>query len=296
MDELKMTYIYLILKKLNEYANKSNSKLGKRFFGLLIDFATRTGFSGWWYQRHPTQKIYDLKQFLSEHAEELKEVYDFLEDEQSKSVFENILKFQVTRDRAYLKKAVGKDSLKNQYFVPELLFSDHEIIVDCGAYTGDTAKRFYENIPGCQVIALEPDGRNFESLQRRKLLGLKCIKAGAWSEDTTLRFADKGGGTAQGAISDSGEIKIDVKALDHIPECQSATYIKMDIEGAELEALKGAEKIIKERKPKLAICLYHKRQDYFEIPIYIKKLNPDYKLFIHHHHTSGSSETVCYAI
>ena len=242
---------------------------------------------------HPSQRMKNEKQFFSEHTQELKAAYDSLEDDRSRSVFENILRFRVTRDWSFLEKSMGKDSRSTQYLAPEILFSDHEIIVDCGAYTGDTAEKFYKSIPGCRVIALEPDEKNFELLQQCKLEGLKAINAGAWSEDTTLRFSDTGGETS--AIDLSGNSEIKVVALDHISECQLATYIKMDIEGAELEALKGAENIIKSRKPKLAICIYHKPQDFFEIPLYIKKLNPDYKLFVHHH-VDDISDTVLYAV
>ena len=118
---------------------------------------------------------------------------------------------------------MGEDNKSTQYLVPELQFSDHEIIVDCGAFVGDTAEKFYKNIPGCRVIALEPDEKNFELLQQCKLEGLTPIKAGAWSEDTTLHFSDEGGGTSIGTIDVSGSSEIEVKALDHISECQSAT-------------------------------------------------------------------------
>lgn len=250
-----------------------------------------------WYQRHPTQQMKREKQLFSEYAQELKAVYDSLEDDRSRAVFENILKYRATYNNwSDLKRNGLVDNHKNQYFVPELHLSDHEIIVDCGAYTGDTAKLFYKNVPGCRVIALEPDEENYKLLQKLKLEGLISYKCGAWSEDTTLNFSDEGGGTSGGHISDSGNFKIDVKALDNLIECQSATYIKMDIEGAELEALKGAEKIIKKKKPKLAICIYHKPQDFFLIPLYIKKLNPDYKLFIHHHRPHSLEETVLYAV
>lgn len=250
-----------------------------------------------WFHKHPTQKMNNEKKIFSEHAQELKMVYDSLEDDRSRFVFENVIKYRTTAVWSCLKKSLGKDSLKTQYLVPELQFSDHEIIVDCGAYTGDTAKLFYEIIPGCRVIALEPDEKNFELLQQCKLEGLIAIKAGAWSEDTTLSFSNLGGGTSMGAISDSGNTTIEVKALDHIAECQSATYIKMDIEGSELEALKGATNIIKKMRPKLAICIYHKPQDFFEIPLYIRKLNPDYKLFVHQHNNiERCNETVLYAV
>lgn len=248
------------------------------------------------FHKFPTQGMKDNRQFFFDHSQELKEVYDSLEDDRSRLVFENILKYRSTLDWASLQKSRGTDSLKTQYFVPELPFSDHEIIVDCGAYNGDGAKRFYENIPGCRVIALEPDEANFEILRKLELKDLIAIKCGAWSEDAILRFSDKGGGTSSGTIDDSGDTEIEARALDNLPECQPATYIKMDIEGAELEALKGAEKIIKANRPKLAICLYHRRQDFFEIPLYIKQLNPDYKLFVHHHHPDRNWETVLYAV
>lgn len=274
----------------------NNCKLASPILGKLYDVLCRTGFTDWWCCKNPTQSMKNSKQIFSDHSQELKEVYDFLEDDRSRYVFENIMKYRVTRDRVYLKRSIGKDNLKNQYFAPELQFSDHEIIVDCGAYTGDTVKLFYDKVPGCGVIALEPDEKNFELLQKLKYPKFKCMKAGAWSEDTTLHFSNKSGGTSTVEISALGSSIIEVKSLDHLPDCRSATYIKMDIEGSELEALKGAEEIIRERKPKLAICIYHQPQDFFEIPIYVKKLNPDYKLFIHHHHTCRSAETVLYAI
>ena len=73
------------------------------------------------------------------------------------------------------------------------------------------------------------------------------------------------------------------------------TFIKMDIEGAELEALKGSSKIIKKYMPKLAISLYHKKDDILEIPLYIKELVPEYKLYIRHYSNAGV-ETVLYAV
>jgi len=253
-----------------------------------------------WFQWKPTQEMKDERKFFSDHAHELEEVYYSLEDDASRLVFENILRFRVTSKWKYLKSAGGgKDCLKTQYFVPEVQFSDHEVIVDCGAFNGDTVKRFYELIPGCRVIAIEPDERNFaqlQQLQMSKYSSLKVYKCGAWSEDTTLNFSDEGGGTTSGAVSDGGDIQIEARALDHLPECQSATYIKMDIEGSELEALKGAEKLLKSNRPKLAICLYHQPQDLFEIPLYIKKLDPSYKLYIHHHNVCCAFETVLYAV
>ena len=85
-------------------------------------------------------------------------------------------------------------------------------------------------------------------------------------------------------------------ALDaYINKNERVTFIKFDIEGAELEALKGAKGIISSYRPKLAICLYHKKEDYWQIPYYVKELVPEYKLYIRHY-SNYSSETVLYAI
>ena len=69
----------------------------------------------------------------------------------------------------------------------------------------------------------------------------------------------------------------------------------MDREGSEMSALRGAKKCISSSHPRLAICLYHKPEDIWEIPLYIKNLNPDYKIYIRHH-TDLMNETVCYAV
>ena len=74
-----------------------------------------------------------------------------------------------------------------------------------------------------------------------------------------------------------------------------ATFVKMDIEDSEMLALRGADKLISHNLPKLAICLYHKTEDIWEIPLYIKQRWSEYKIYIRHH-TELLNETVCYAV
>jgi hypothetical protein len=86
-----------------------------------------------------------------------------------------------------------------------------------------------------------------------------------------------------------------VTTIDELLKGGPATFIKMDIEGAELVALKGAKQTIKKYKPKLAVCVYHKPLDIVEIPLYLKKLVPEYKLFLRHYSDFGF-DTIRYAV
>ena len=112
-----------------------------------------------------------------------------------------------------------------------------------------------------------------ERIKREGIHDLQIIDKGVWSETTTLHFESDG--TSMSSISDEGAQTIEVIKLDDMYDCfDSKSLIKMDIEGSELEALKGAEKIIKEIKPALAICVYHRREDLITIPQYIDSLAP----------------------
>jgi len=91
--------------------------------------------------------------------------------------------------------------------------------------------------------------------------------------------------TSKGKVGDrlfgDGEIKIRVNSLDCLLKDKlPPTYIKMDIEGAELEALKGATKIIKTFSPKLAVCVYHKFGDIWNIPDFILREFNNYKIYL----------------
>ena len=72
-------------------------------------------------------------------------------------------------------------------------------------------------------------------------------------------------------------------------------FIKLDIEGAEIEAINGAIATIKKFKPKMAVCIYHNQSDFIEIPKLALKLNPGYKIYVRHY-TQGVFETVMYFV
>ncbi|MCL2844479.1 MAG: FkbM family methyltransferase [Chitinivibrionia bacterium] len=187
-----------------------------------------------------------------------------------------------------------------QYFsLPEMTCNDNEIFIDCGVFNGITVKDFVEFCKGKynKIYAFEPIPDQYknslQNLQKWGIERVELIEKGVWSSEATFNFAVNG---VSSQISDNGTIPIEVVAIDSvIPENENITFIKMDIEGAELEALKGAENTIRRCKPKLAICIYHKPMDVIEIPAFIISLVPEYKFYIRHH-SLGKNETVLYAI
>ena len=185
----------------------------------------------------------------------------------------------------------------NQYFdFEEFKQTEKEIFIDAGAYNGETTKDFvkWANKGYDKVYLFEPDKRNMR-VCKDKLKELKdnvvYINKGTWSEQTELHFKSDG---AASKIVHSGESAVVVTDIDSVLNGKEATFIKMDVEGAELQTLMGAEKTIKDYLPKLAVCLYHKPEDILEIPAYIMSIAPDYKYALRHYSTDAS-ETILYA-
>ena len=124
------------------------------------------------------------------------------------------------------------------------------------------------------------------------MTNVNLIQAGLWNETTTLRFHAGGVGTS--FLSNDGEIAVPVVTLDSIVKDEPVAFIKMDIEGSEMQALRGAANIIRRDKPLCAICIYHKPGDMLEISSYLKQLVPEYQFAIRHYAVTAD-ETVLYA-
>ncbi|ONI38468.1 hypothetical protein AN396_10560 [Candidatus Epulonipiscium fishelsonii] len=187
----------------------------------------------------------------------------------------------------------------NQYFDEIVKLSENEVFVDFGGLTGETSLEFAKrtNYTYKQIYIFEPDPSNYEkTINNINTLNLKNVKVfniGGWSKKDILRF--KNNGTGQSKIEDAGTCQIEVDSLDNILGDTPVTFIKMDVEGAELETLIGAQEIIKKYKPQLAISIYHKPEDIFEIPTYIKELVPEYKLYFRKYEWTFSSEIILHA-
>lgn len=197
---------------------------------------------------------------------------------------------------------VGKmlDNLaKDQYFDLEFMkpAENGEIFVDVGSFDGMTSVYFNDWSHGdSYVYAFEPDPENAEkchdNLESRHI-SHEVIKKGVWSDDAMLHFRAVANGTS--SISDMGGTAVEVTSLDQALEGKEITFIKMDIEGAEYRALIGARNVIVKNTPKLAISIYHKPEDIWELPKIIMEYCPNYRFYLRHYSLTDY-ETVLYAI
>lgn len=228
------------------------------------------------------------------HKEQFGLVREMLTDELSKNTYDAFINAKLG-DREGLYDVWRKD----QYFPKEIIrLSENEVFVDGGAYTGDTLLAFIRKAKNkySKCYAFEPEPGNAARLNalagRQSFRDVSIVVKGLWNKAATLRFAAAEGETGS-AISETGSASIEVDTIDDM--APDATFIKLDVEGAELEALKGAAKTIKRNRPKLAVCLYHNPGDLFELPLFIKSLAPEYRFFLRQHQPVAC-ELVLYAV
>lgn len=234
------------------------------------------------------------KKFFEENEERINRICNWLSDEESRNTYRQAIAFRMTLNRSDLPKYHLKDE---QYFDEIVKFHDEEVFVDCGSYIGDTVDSFRKRVSNYKyIVCFEPDEHNYKVLLKKKIPNLQAIHGGVYNENTHLIF-EAGNATGSTFVtSESSTTKrVRVYKIDSVPQCNGATFIKMDVEGSELAALKGAEKTIQKNHPKLAICIYHSDEDMVSIAEYIHIIAPQYKLYVRHY-SYEKYETVLYAV
>ena len=240
--------------------------------------------------------LFDLS-FYSRHKEAIREAYGLLADERSRAVFRDIVNFKISGKISYLRRC---ETEKEEIFSRHFFLQNDEIFLDLGAYNGDTIRELLEYTGGQyqKIIALEPDRKNFRKLsnyvEQAGLCNVALYQMGAWKEKGTLCFAAKAGRNS--ALKKADGEKIGVSSVDAILEGQPVSYIKMDVEGAEKEALEGAAFTLSAYHPKLNIALYHRNEDLFAIPLQIQKITKKYSFYLRHHPYVPAWEVNLYAV
>ena len=241
----------------------------------------------------------DLPSTYLNHVDELRKLFYLWEDDASRRECVAQLKFRMRLDFDGLASPVDH----KQYF-PEDLYSilPEDIFVDCGAFDGDTIRELlqHQNNFSGRIFAFEPDYINFHKLQERISILPESVKEKVIVKQAPVgicgqkvRFVSMG--TVSSRVTENGELEmncvcIDEQTIDYMP-----SFIKMDIEGAEIDALRGARGTIQRCRPILAICVYHKPDHLWKIPLLISTYVDDYRFFLRPHDEEGW-DLVCYAI
>lgn len=227
--------------------------------------------------------------------ERLKALHARLADDESRRCLYRIVAFRLGLDDAY---ASFRHELA-QYFNPLTLATLPArpiSYIDGGAYDGDSLRQLAACRPIAQAHLFEPDPENYRKLTERlqaSSFPVNCLPLGLMNAYQILSFA--GGQGEGGNLRGSGDVHVACVALDELLPNTPIDFIKLDVEGAEIPALRGASRLLERCRPTLAISLYHRPDDLWAIPETLDSLCPDYRLLIRQHYFN-SFDCVLYAI
>ena len=238
----------------------------------------------------------DLPHKVLEQAESIKNTFSLWADDSSRHEYISQLRWRLLMDFFGLPTPVAHTA----YFPDDLLtIRPDEVFVDCGAFDGDTIKSFLlgQSSFSGKIIAFEPDIINFQKLEEYSksspyLNNIIIYPHAIGAQKSILKFESTG---TSSSFVGSGNLDVECVTLDEFLSEQNPTYIKMDIEGSEIDALLGAQNIIKKYLPILAISAYHRSDHLWRIPALINSYSDQYRFFLRPHHLEVW-DLVCYAI
>lgn len=233
---------------------------------------------------------------LREAAEVLIAFHDALEDENSRAVWVGLLRYRLTLDPVHV-----VTSAYPQYFCPQVPILPGDVVVDGGAWIGDTAQAFLDTVDGqCRVIAFEPASANFQRLTEELTSAIAAdrilpVNKGLWDRATQFRINTSFENSGRSKVEDNGTDVIELVRLDDwLDPQQHVSVIKFDLEGAEQPALRGAMDTLCRHRPRLMLSIYHHGNDFWEIFRQLRAIHPDYRFRLGHH-SASMFETVLYA-
>lgn len=243
-----------------------------------------------------------------------KEVGEMFQDQLSKKIYQMIINSGQYDHEWDSYELAAYSQIKDMYWYSEDYWQTYPFkkdqagekatVIDCGAYIGDSIEQICGSIPQNDIYyyAFEPFEENALAIKKNEryrqiVKELTVYQYGVGGKDAECTFQLPDSGDLEGGrfIEDGhgqNEQCLQIRRLDSLGlDIKGQLYIKMDIEGSELEALKGAEQLIKKQKPYLAVCLYHRKNDLLDIPAYLAELMPDYKFYLR-----GGYHTILWAV
>jgi FkbM family methyltransferase len=246
--------------------------------------------------------LMDLPHRILEQKQEVRAAYDLWEDDASRAEYVSQVRFRLLADFDGLSHPV-----KHPQYFPDDLFAwrSDEWILDGGAYDGDTVRTLVE-LHGADfghLHAFEPDPSNFAkltaavaALPAELQAKFTCSQVALASEAGTLHLDALGNASSvTSAVAASGTIAVPAETIDVLIGDAHATFLKLDIEGAEPDALVGARRTIERDGPVLAICVYHRQDHLWSIPLMLRAWRDDYAFYLRPHNEEGW-DLICYAV
>jgi FkbM family methyltransferase len=236
------------------------------------------------------------RNFYASRSDEIRAGAARWQDAESRALYESVLAYRLTGEVRF----APQPGPGPQYFPTDVPRRRGPLrFVDCGAYTGDSVRvAAAQSDPLEAVCAFEPDPANFAELAKRVPAEAATSRVQLWpcgvaAETRQMRFSATGGET--GHLSESGGAVVQCVALDDVLPSFDATDVKMDIEGAEADALAGARRLIRRSRPRLAVCVYHRPDHLWSLAATIEEMDLDYELYLRAHGHAGF-DLVAYAV
>ena len=249
----------------------------------------------------PGEERLELPYRIREQASEIPSAFELLADEKSRCEFLTQLRWRCLMDYSCLP---GHDSPRDMYFPADLFrLTDEEVLVDCGAFDGDSMQTFLERTADRfrRIFVVEPDPANLAALAARVsaypaeiAARITTLPYALGSENGVVRF--RADGDVGSKVAAGGTVELPCRTLDTLfADRHAPTLIKMDIEGAETAAIPGAAEVIARCRPILAVCAYHRCDHLWIIPKLIARVYPGAKIILRRY-AEECWETVYYAV
>lgn len=238
---------------------------------------------------------------IEDHINAIEQLFDLVADQESRDYIEDLIRFRWTMDPRNLKR---NPCLVGFYEYQSTNGSaSHRVgpfpgdrIIDCGAFNGDTARAFLHRLDqDCEIIAIEPVTTNYDALAKwidEERLDAKVtpLKLGVGATRSTMTIevapdAEDPRATLTLSKNERRTEEVSIESIDGIVNGaqNKIDYVKIDIEGFEPEALRGAANVLNRDRPDLAIAGYHKAEHLWELPQLIANIEPSYRFFVGHH-------------
>lgn len=237
------------------------------------------------------------REFVLEHRERVRAAALLLTDDRSRNIYLDTLRMRLTLDTSLL----CEPDWDHQYSPDDLPHPKMPLrLIDAGAFDGDTIEALLGRGATFEAVAaFEPDPKNFQALcatvrKHGERLGDTTLWPCGVNDITTVASFHAGKEQASIVAAD-GNIHVQLVALDDAMPTFRPTYIKFDIEGSELAALKGAVRMIVRHQPAIAVCAYHRPEDLWEIPLYLNEILPGHRIALRYHKFQGF-DMVAYAL